>query len=611
MTLVVVPVFLWARRLMKPLYAVMTAAVVLMMPSFVYTGTLMTENAFFPVFILSLFAFALAIERPSTVNQVLALASVALAFAVRQQAAVLVPTLVGALVLKSMLDLRADGLPLRIRPLLRRARAYSVTWIGLALAIVSYVVYTRVRGDGLGSALGAYSAASSADYSFRDALRWIAYHVGELTLTSAVLPTMAFVIVLSCVWFKADVTRPAQRAFAAVALPAYVLLVVQVGIFASRWSLRIEERNMFYIVPVLLIGLAMWLTGTTVRPTRTTAVATALAAVVIFVPPYEQLLGSGLVNDTLGLLPMLDAVLKLDGGLNDVRILMAVGALAAVALFTLAPRRVLRVVAPCAVGAFLITSSIGVFDDVRRVSVAYRSAPSVGADANWVDRAVGADQDVLLLGAATESFSDLQKLRWHTEFFNRSVDDTVVLDSGALIDPATGFVTGPGPDGQPLESRHVLTDSGVILAGRVVADRAPFRLYEFRGQVRVQALTTGVSTDGWTGEEAALNVYAAPGESASASVSIGLTGWAGPDVPASVTIRAGTFGICEDGAPAIDRVIEESTVELHTGEQQTIPLSAQTDSLRVEILVDRTFSPADFGFGDTRQLGVQFGYAIG
>ncbi len=51
MVLAAVPVYLWGRRLMSPAYAALAAALVLLMPSLLYTGMLMTENAFFLAFV--------------------------------------------------------------------------------------------------------------------------------------------------------------------------------------------------------------------------------------------------------------------------------------------------------------------------------------------------------------------------------------------------------------------------------------------------------------------------------------------------------------------------------------------------------------------------------
>jgi hypothetical protein len=48
MTLVAVPVYLWARRLVSPWYALLAAALVLLIPSFHFAGLLMTESGHLP-----------------------------------------------------------------------------------------------------------------------------------------------------------------------------------------------------------------------------------------------------------------------------------------------------------------------------------------------------------------------------------------------------------------------------------------------------------------------------------------------------------------------------------------------------------------------------------
>src|SRR5215212_1231406 len=98
MTVAVVPLYLWARRLVPRPYALLAVGLVLLMPSFVYTGMLMTENAFLPAFVLAAFAFALALERPTFLRQGLALVAV-------------LPT---AILLKVLFELRAAP---RQRPL--------------------------------------------------------------------------------------------------------------------------------------------------------------------------------------------------------------------------------------------------------------------------------------------------------------------------------------------------------------------------------------------------------------------------------------------------------------------------------------------------------------
>ena len=90
MSLAAVPLYFWSRRLLRPTYALLSLGLFLVLPAFFYTGTLMTENAFLPAFVLAAFAFALALERPTLFHQGLALVAIGLAAAVRLQGLVLV-----------------------------------------------------------------------------------------------------------------------------------------------------------------------------------------------------------------------------------------------------------------------------------------------------------------------------------------------------------------------------------------------------------------------------------------------------------------------------------------------------------------------------------------
>ena len=72
MSLAAVPVYLWGRRFLSPLGALVAAALTLLLPGLVLTGTLMTENAFFPAFLLALLAIGVCVERPTPGRQALA-----------------------------------------------------------------------------------------------------------------------------------------------------------------------------------------------------------------------------------------------------------------------------------------------------------------------------------------------------------------------------------------------------------------------------------------------------------------------------------------------------------------------------------------------------------
>jgi hypothetical protein len=153
MTLVAVPVYLWARRLVSPGYALLAAALVLLIPSFHFAGLLMTESVFLTAFVLALYGIALAVEAPTLRRQLLALLLIGLAYAVRVQGLVLVAVLPSALLLKALLDLhvRPRGRPRAF------ARALVPFWPTAALFAAAAVVYAAVKavqGASLSSGLG-------------------------------------------------------------------------------------------------------------------------------------------------------------------------------------------------------------------------------------------------------------------------------------------------------------------------------------------------------------------------------------------------------------------------------------------------------------------------
>jgi hypothetical protein len=65
MTLACVPLYLWARRFLSEGWSVVAAGLLLLLPAFAYTGTLMTESAALLVFLFALWAFAAPGPPPS------------------------------------------------------------------------------------------------------------------------------------------------------------------------------------------------------------------------------------------------------------------------------------------------------------------------------------------------------------------------------------------------------------------------------------------------------------------------------------------------------------------------------------------------------------------
>ena len=232
----------------------------------------------------------LTLERPTPGRQVLLLALCGLGFATRAQAIAFVPAVLVAPVLHGWIE----------RDLRVRLRRYAPLYgIAAGLAVLA-LVGTVARGRSPLELLGAYRAAAHSGYSVSGVLHNTLWHIAELVLYVGVVPFAA----LLALWFAPRSASPAARAYAAATLPLAVFFVVEVATFASVQSLRIEERNDFYLVPLMLIALVALAGDGVIGRGRRPMIAAALVAGVLPVAvPFARFVGPPAVSDTFGLLP--------------------------------------------------------------------------------------------------------------------------------------------------------------------------------------------------------------------------------------------------------------------------------------------------------------------
>ena len=95
------------------------------------------------------------------------------------------------------------------------------------------------------------------------------------------------------------------RPFLAATASLSTFLLLEVSAFASLPSVqRIEERNLFYLAPLMLIALLVWVDQGAPRPPLTAGAAAVLAAALPAVIPYERLIGVPSQSDTLLMLAL-------------------------------------------------------------------------------------------------------------------------------------------------------------------------------------------------------------------------------------------------------------------------------------------------------------------
>jgi hypothetical protein len=610
MTLACIPLYVWARRFLSEPWALASAALLLLLPAFAYTGTIMTESAFLPLFLLALWTFARALETPTLVWQLSALATALLAMTVRLQGLVLLAVLVTAIVLDALTA--GWGGESRVRAFGTSLRRHAATGIALLVVALVFVAYALVSHGGLSEAFGGYRSVLELEYSLWEGLRWTVFHAAELAFAVGVLPASAFLL-LAGAWMRPG-AQPAERAFVCVTAAALLWIVPQAGFFASRYSERIEERNMFYLEPLLLLALVAWVARGALRPPRWTAVAVALPLALLAAIPFERVFNVSLLSDTFGLIPLMRVSTVVDGGIDAVRVLVALGGVAAGLLFVLVPRR-LAATTIGAVAIFLALSAWSVAGTLRDQAKATRLETHT-TNADWIDEQVGIEADVPFI--FTADLEPNPHLLWQTEFWNRSVGDVYGLDAAdptsvpvvATTVDALGRIVRT-PDGGLLAPRYVVAQPGLDIAGEQVVADGRLVLHRVSSPLRLESQVDGLSSDGWTGPQASLSQYEPlPGGARRMRVRVSRAGWTGADVPGRVTITAGSLRLT-DGVPTLGRPTATREWTVHSGQTRTFDLPVPRAPFRVEVSVAPTFSPAQFGQTDTRQLGVQLAFSAG
>ena len=545
MTATAIPLYLWARRVVAPVFALLTVALTLLMPSFVYTGMLMTENAFLPAFVLAAFAFALALERPTLVRQVASFAAILLAIGIRYQGLVLLLVLPVAILLKVLFELRAERRPEPWRFAWRELRRY---WLTAALLVgggLLYIAVQAARGNTLRGGLGGYQVVAGHGYDFGAARHWVLLHFAELGFSVGMLPASAFLLLLGLAFTRGGTRSEAERAFLAVTTAAVPLIVVEVAVFASRFSLRVEDRYMFFLAPLLFLAFALWIDRGLPRPLLLTAVAAAVPAALLFALPLASLLNISILSDTFGLIPLLRLASKVSGGIPEVRHLLLAGGIAAAIMFALWPRHAFaRLVFPTAVAAFLVLSSYPVVTTLHNYSQALKNNAGTLGSPNWIDERLGRNSNVsFLIGTTSDTWPETLGL-WQNEFWNRSVGAVYNLstpepaggpETPVQVSPTNGLILSR-VTGAPVQAPFVVSNFALGLSGQLIGARPPFALYRTDGPLRVAEARSGIYGDGWAGADSSFTRYVpTPGGRVTVTLSRAL--WRGPDVPGHARVQ--------------------------------------------------------------------------
>jgi hypothetical protein len=330
--------------------------------------------------------------------------------------------------------------------------------------------------------------------------KWALYHAADLEVYLAVVPFAVAPIVL---WRLLGHTREGptrEGAFALSFITINLALLLMTAAFASLpyGYDRLHDRYLFYVVPLWLIVLAVWLSSGMPRPLLALATGVGLALVLPAILPFTQLANEAGVDTVPGSLWVWIETHTAGPGPLSGRRLLAVFVILVVVGVVLLPRRLRLALAATVLVVFAATAVLA-WD--RMIGAPEDAVFEGGLDRSWIDDSLPDDARVWKLYIEADS-CPASRLTRHslflTEFFNATVHRAAYIGD-TVPDGIPGERVDVGAGGRfllsserPLVADYVYTQPGIELNGRRLAmgTNAGLVLWHVGGPVAVKGAST-------------------------------------------------------------------------------------------------------------------------
>ena len=528
MSLAAIPVFLIARRLeLSERVSLALAVFTVLVPDLLYASFVSSEAFAYPLLLASVYFAARALATPTRRTQLLFVGAAGLTTLARLQFAVLP-------VVFALATLAMGARQRRVRA---AAREQALPLGIFAAATAAVLVSGPSRTVGIYSWLLGFHArpAGILHWASLDAMT-LAYAAGWIIVPGALLG----------LWLT--LARPSstqELAFGVVTLLLAAALLLEAGVLQASLpnEHEIQERYVFYAVPLLALGFALY--ARRGWPLRLQHLA--LAAALVLVSVRLPLSGYAVVS-TLNGSPILFGVYWLTqklGKPGDASAVVAAAAGLLTGVAVLASRRP-RIGTPIVFALALLAtgaaSAGAVIFDVQNTAFVRKSY--LPHDPSWVDRA-GAGDVTLLESFRGGRGASLQQLFW-----NRSIRRVVLLPGAAPFDSFRAEQARVSADGSISVAGRPLTGpllvdtygSTVRLRGARLLGTAPTAaLWVPRGAQapRLSLYGLGRYSDGWLAAEGLVLMWPnTPAGRVRGRLSIRLTGAPGTQT-ATIRFRVG------------------------------------------------------------------------
>ena len=600
MTASLFPAYALARLFVPRLPATACGIAAAAIPSAAYVGLLIPEPFAYFWSTLALWLVARVLMRPSLRTALPAVAALLVAPAVRSELIVLIVAAVIA-----GLAVASTGAAGR-----RVAAAWTAReWVAVVVLAAGVLIV-------LGAAGNHHSGVWEVGTHFHHRLfTYGLWAIGAFTIGVGVLP-----VVVSLAWLLGNRFRTLEdRALGGLLLGAVVAFglytAVKASYLSTNFAIRVEERNLIYIAPVVFAVVARW--AITAR-TRLVPLGLATAAVwyLLDTTPYHNT--EHFYSDAPGLSVLQWLNQKIYFTTTDARRLLfgiLIGTVVVVLLREAAVRRGAARRAAIPAGLLLAVAVVGwnLWGEISAATASNSFATSMRAllptPPSWIDdttRRSGA----VYFGQSMAGSNTF----WSLEFWNSSIEEVWATDSTA---------PGPGPTITPNyadtsgaiawdpRQQWVVAGPGVDPAGHLETTAGGLRLYRMPHPLRIADAVGNVSTDGanWMGASAFYYRFTSAGAGpGTAVVTLSRGAACGGYVASPLTVKVSSMRIDENGQPAADKVLAVRHVLLRSDPCMTktfrIPARAP---YRIDVTATRTFQPSQY---DQRQLSAQvtFGF---
>jgi hypothetical protein len=352
--------------------------------------------------------------------------------------------------------------------------------------------------------VGAYAETLHGGYPLGRALTLSFNHLSYIALSTGVVPAAALLACLVAA-IRDRGQNPQTRALIVVTTCSVILLPLQVGFFAARYSPTLLGRDLAALPPLLFMIFALWLARD--APQRLTIRVLSGFAVlsIVLLAPWNSLVTPDAFADTLDL-----TVFSRLQSLRPAELVTAFALTMLCGFVFLRGRTVL--VLPLLVAAVLVSASLAGARELKGV-VNTSQAAVVGPTPNWIDRAV--DGDVTYLYGGEPSWNTV----WQERFWNRRIDRVLALapsrvpgalEQTSVTVPASGRLPSPDP--------YVVAPDRFTFVGARVAhltqtnlEISGLTLWRLARPLRLSTETQGVQANGDMSQPAVVTVYGCTG----------------------------------------------------------------------------------------------------